>query len=86
MSNPLRPCGGEQLFLQGQHTCEPVSMELSTAPVWVFQNLMHLSAVPPPVASRLLWKGHQASALTAACDSIEAAVADLGLTVHAVGQ
>ena len=42
-------------------------MELRRAPVWVFQNLMERSAVPPPVASRLLWKGHHASAFTAAC-------------------
>ena len=35
-----------------QPTCEPVSMELRRAPVWVFQNLMVRSAVPPPLASR----------------------------------
>lgn len=35
-------------------------------PVCVLWNLMVRSAVPPPVASRLLWKGHQASAFTAA--------------------
>ena len=29
-------------------------------------DLMHRSAVPPPEASRLAWKGHQASAFTAA--------------------
>ena len=34
--------------------------------MWVFQNLMLRSAVPPPEASRLAWKGHHASALTAA--------------------
>lgn len=28
--------------------------------------MMVRSAVPPPVASRLAWKGHQARALTAA--------------------
>ena len=33
--------------------CELVSMELSSAPVCVFQNLMQRSAVPPPEASRL---------------------------------
>ncbi len=44
----------------------PVSMELSRAPVCMFQNLMQRSAVPPPEASRLAWKGHQARALTAA--------------------
>ena len=47
-------------------TWDPVSMELRRAPVWVFQNLMLRSAVPPPEASRLAWKGHQASAFTAA--------------------
>ena len=41
-------------------------MEFSSAPVWVFQNLMQRSAVPPPEASRLDWKGHHASAFTAA--------------------
>ena len=41
-------------------------MELSSAPVCVFQKRMERSAVPPPDASRLDWKGHQASAFTAA--------------------
>lgn len=45
-----------------QHTCDLVSTELSMAPVSVFQVLMQRSAVPPPLASRLLWKGHHASA------------------------
>ena len=35
-------------------------------PVVVFQKLTFLSAVPPPVASRLGCQGHQARALTAA--------------------
>ena len=47
-------------------TWDPVSMELRRAPVWVFQNVMLRAAVPPPEASRLAWKGHQASAFTAA--------------------
>ena len=51
-------------------TWEPVSMELRRAPVWVFQNLMLRSAVPPPEASRLAWKGHHASALTAAACAV----------------
>lgn len=45
-------------------------MELSRAPVCVFQNLMLRSAVPPPEASRLDWKGHHASALTAAACAV----------------
>lgn len=51
-------------------TWEPVSMELRRAPVWVFQNLMLRSAVPPPEASRFDWKGHQASAFTAAACAV----------------
>ena len=35
-------------------------------PVCVLWNLIVLSAVPPPVASRFAWKGHHARALTAA--------------------
>jgi hypothetical protein len=35
-------------------------------PVSTFQNLMHLSLEPPPVANRFLCHGHQAKALTAA--------------------
>jgi hypothetical protein len=41
-------------------------MLLIQAPDCVFQNLMQRSAVPPPDASKLAWKGHQANALTAA--------------------
>lgn len=33
----------------------PVSMQLSGAPVAVFQNRMQRSAVPPPLASRPCW-------------------------------
>jgi len=55
------------LFHSNEHTWEPVSTELRQAPVWVFQNLMHWSLSPPPEASRLLWNGHQARALTAPC-------------------
>ena len=54
------------LFHCSAHTWLCVSTELSIWPVLVFQNLMHRSAVPPPEASRLAWKGHQASAFTAA--------------------
>lgn len=39
--------------------------------MWVFQNLMVRSAVPPPEASRLDWKGHHASALTAAVCAVK---------------
>ena len=45
-------------------------MELSRAPVCVFQNLMQRSAVPPPEASRLDWKGHHARAFTAAACAV----------------
>ena len=34
------------------NTCDPVSTHCSGCPVKVFQNLMHLSAVPPPEDSR----------------------------------
>ena len=54
------------LFHWRAQTCEPVSTEFKHVPVWVFQNLMCLSFPPPPEASRLLWKGHQARAFTAA--------------------
>ena len=47
-------------------TCEPVSTLCSAAPVDVFQNLMHLSAVPPPDAMRPCWCGLHAIAFTAA--------------------
>jgi hypothetical protein len=43
-------------------TWDLVSTELSMAPVSVFQVLMQRSALPPPLASRLDWKGHHASA------------------------
>ena len=33
------------------HTCDPVSMLLRGEAVCVFQNRMHLSAVPPPEAN-----------------------------------
>ena len=54
------------LFQSRAQTCEPVSTEFRQAPVWVFQNLMHRSPPPPPEASKLPWKGHHASAFTAA--------------------
>lgn len=41
-------------------------MQLSSSFECVFQNLMHLSAVPPPLARRPLVWGDQAKALTAA--------------------
>ena len=44
------------MFHCNAHTCECVSIELSIAPVVVFQNLMQRSAVPPPDANRLLLK------------------------------
>ena len=47
-------------------TCEPVSTHCSGWPVNVFQNRMHWSAVPPPLARRPCWWGDQAMALTAA--------------------
>ena len=53
------------LFHNKAHTWEPVSTEFKHAPVWVFQNFMLLSSPPPPEASKLLWKGHQARAFTA---------------------
>lgn len=44
----------------------PVSTHCMGCPVNVFQNLMHLSAVPPPDANRPWWCGDHAIALTAA--------------------
>lgn len=43
-----------------------------TCPVSVFQNRMHLSAVPPPLASNPWWCGDHAMALTAAKCSVKA--------------
>lgn len=53
------------LFQSKAQTWDPVSTEFKHAPVWVFQNFIHRSPPPPPVANKLLWKGHQAIALTA---------------------
>lgn len=47
----------------------PVSTHCSVAPVAVFQNRMHRSAVPPPLASRPCWCGDHAMAFTAAACS-----------------
>lgn len=41
-------------------------MQLMGTPLAVFQNLMHLSAVPPPDASNPCWCGDHAIAFTAA--------------------
>lgn len=49
-----------------EQTCDPVSIEFKTAPELVFQNLIVLSAVPPPLASNPRWNGHHANAFTAA--------------------
>jgi len=49
----------------------PVSIELRTFPLAVFQNLIHLSAVPPPDARRPCWCGDHAIALTAAVCSVK---------------
>lgn len=48
----------------------PVSTEFSMFPLTVFQNLIHLSAVPPPDARRPCWCGDHAIALTAAVCSV----------------
>ena len=69
-----KPCDDKISFSCGFHsseqTWEPVSMELSIAPVVVFQNLMQRSAVPPPEARVWACHGHQARALTAARCSV----------------
>jgi len=65
--NPCELSNSRSFLLHNkEQTWEPVSTEFMQAPVWVFQNLMHRSFPPPPEASKLLWKGHQARALTAA--------------------
>ena len=53
-----------------------ISREISwncipTCPVNVFQNLIHRSAVPPPLANNPGWWGDQAMALTAAKCSVK---------------
>eukprot|EP00968_Pinguiococcus_pyrenoidosus_P014641 scaffold1330_cov240-Pinguiococcus_pyrenoidosus.AAC.9 len=53
-------------FHWSAHTWLPVSMLFSMAPVDACQNLMHRSAVPPPLASKFRSCGDQASAFTAA--------------------
>ena len=52
------------LFQRRDHTWEPVCTGFRQAPVWVFQNMMQRSLSSPPDASKLLWNGHQARALT----------------------
>ena len=65
--NPCELSNSRSLLLHNkEQTSEPVSTEFKHAPERVFQNLMHRSFDPPPEASKLLWKGHQARALTAA--------------------
>ena len=49
-----------------EHTCEPVSIDFSMAPLLEFHSLMLRSAVPPPLANNPRLKGHQSNALTAA--------------------
>ena len=44
------------------HTCDLVSMLFTHTPVLQFQKRMCLSAVPPPLASRLGCQGHHARA------------------------
>lgn len=65
--NPWELTSSRSFLLHSRaETWDPVSTEFKHAPVWIFQNLMHRSLMPPPEASILLWKGHQARALTAA--------------------
>ena len=48
------------------HTWDPVWIESTYWLLWMFQNFIHLSPEPPPLANiELLW-GFQAKALTAA--------------------
>merc|ERR1719507_904028 len=49
-----------------EQTCDLVSVLLICVPLLAFQILMHLSAVPPPVARVDDCQGHQATAFTAA--------------------
>lgn len=67
------------LFHSKAQTWEPVSTEFRHAPVCMFQNFMVRSPPPPPEASKLLWKGHQARALTAE-------VWSSSLCIHCVGE
>lgn len=48
------------------HTWDPTSKQLVYSPLNEFQNLIVLSAVPPPDTSRPCWWGDQANAFTAA--------------------
>ena len=53
--NPCDDKSSFSLFDQtNEHTCEPVSIEFKQLPVLPFQNLIHLSAVPPPDAKTFL--------------------------------
>ena len=52
------------------HTWLPVSTQCIGLHVRVFQNLMHLSAVPPPLHIAPCWCGDQAMAFTAATWSV----------------
>lgn len=57
-------------------------MQLRGDAVAVFQNLMHLSAVPPPEAIKPCWWGDQASALTAAWWSEKRIIGELLFRPH----
>ena len=53
---------GQSFSLCERLTCDFVSTELRHCPLAVFHILMHLSLVPPPVASMPDCQGHQATA------------------------
>ena len=64
-----------RIFLQKVFKTNPICKEIElkclTCPVSVFQNRIHLSAVPPPEARSPWWWGDHAMALTAAKCSVK---------------
>lgn len=69
----------ELLLNMRLQTWDPVSIELTSVPILVFQNFMQRSAVPPPDASKPLWCGLHAIALTAALWDPNLCIGSVGL-------
>ncbi len=59
------------------HTCEPTLTHFVSSPLIEFQNLIVLSAVPPPETSRPCWWGDHARAFTAAVCFVKLKVGEL---------
>ena len=72
------------MFLENNklQTWDPVCIESSYSFFWMFQNFIHLSPEPPPLAKiELLW-GFHAKALTAALWEVNLQIGVLEQTLH----